>query len=81
MFEEISEMLYGYIIQVEMLFLRYYRQNPFEIMRRLPLKDLQVYVSQIEKAEKKERDSIKKKEIMTALQQVNEILNVIFHKK
>ena len=74
-------MLYGYIIQAEMLFLRYYKVNPFEIMKDITLLDLQTYVQQIEKQEKKEQESFKKKDIMTALKKVNEILNFIFYKK
>ena len=50
-------------------------------MRGIPLVDLQVYVKQIEKAEKKERDSFKKKDLMTALKQICEILNYMFYKK
>lgn len=64
-----------------MLFLRYYKVNPFQIMKGIPLVDLQVYVKQIEKAEKKERDSFKKKDLMTALKQICEILNYMFYKK
>jgi len=33
-------MLYGYIVQAEMLFLRYYKINPFEIMKDMSLIDL-----------------------------------------
>ena len=36
-------------------------------MKGIPLVDLQVYIKMIEKAEKKERDSFKKKDLMTAL--------------
>ena len=81
MFKEISEMLYGYIIQAEMLFLRYYKVNPFQIMQNISLIDLQFYIKQIEQKEKKEHDSFKKKDIMTALRKINEILNFIFYKK
>lgn len=81
MFNEISQMLYGYILQAEVFFLRYYKVNPFELMKDMSLYDLQVYVKQIEKEEKKERDSFKKKDIMTALRQICEILNWIFYKK
>ena len=70
-----------YILQAEVFFLRYYKVNPFELMKDMSLYDLQVYVKQIEKEEKKERDSFKKKDIMTALRQICEILNWIFYKK
>ena len=81
MFGEMSKMLYGYILQVEVFFLRYYKVNPFEMMKDMSLYDLQLYVKQIEKEEKKERESLKKKDIMTALRQICEILNWIFYKK
>jgi hypothetical protein len=64
-----------------MLFLRYYKVNPFEIMKDISLLDLQTYIQQIEKYEKKEKDNFKKKELMTALKQICDILNIIFYKK
>lgn len=81
MFKDIAQMLYGYIVQAEMLFLRYYKVNPFEIMKDMSLIDLQFYIKQIEKQEKKEHESFKKKDIMNALKQICEILNFIFYKK
>ena len=81
MFNEISQMLYGYILQVEVFLLRYYKVNPFELMKDMSLYDLQVYIKQIEKEEKKDHDSFKKKDLMTALRQISEILNWIFYKK
>lgn len=50
-------------------------------MKDMSLYDLQVYVKQLEKEEKKERDSFKKKDMMTALRQICEILNWMFYKK
>ena len=61
--------------------MRYYKVDPFQIMKGIPLVDLQVYIKMIEKAEKKERDSFKKKDLMTALKQICEILNYMFYKK
>lgn len=81
MFQEIAKQLYGYIIQAEMLFLRYYKINPFDIMRNITMLDLQMYIKQIEEKEKAEHEKFKKKEIMTALKHINDILNVIFYKK
>lgn len=81
MFKEISQAIYGYIMQAELFFLRYYKVNPFEMMKDMSLYDLQLYIKQIEKEEKKQRDSFKKKDIMTALRQINEILNWVFYKK
>lgn len=81
MLDQVTQILYGYILQAEMLFLRYYKVDPFQIMKGIPLVDLQVYVKQIEEAEKKERESFKKKDLMTALKQICEILNYMFYKK
>jgi hypothetical protein len=81
MLDQVTQILYGYILQAEMLFLRYYKVDPFQIMKGIPLVDLQVYVKQIEEAEKKERESFKKKDLMTALRQICEILNYMFYKK
>lgn len=81
MLDQVTQVLYGYILQAEMLFLRYYKVDPFQIMKGIPLVDLQVYVKQIEEAEKKERESFKKKDLMTALKQICEILNYMFYKK
>ena len=81
MFREISQMLYGYIIQAEMIFLDVYKVNPWQIMKDLTLMDLQIYVKRIEKDWKKKKESMKNKDVMEALQQVNEILTWVFHKK
>lgn len=81
MYDQMCQVLYGYILQVEVLFMRYYKVDPFQIMKGIPLVDLQVYIKMIEKAEKKERDSFKKKDLMTALKQICEILNYMFYKK
>ena len=81
MFEEISLMLYGYIVQAEMIFLDMYKVNPFDIIKDLPLVDLQLYMKRIEESQKKKHDNFKKKDIMEALKRVNEILTWIFHKK
>lgn len=81
MFNDISQMLYGYIISVEVFLLRYYKVNPFELMKDMSLYDLQVYIKQLEKEEKKERESFKKKDLVTALRQISEILNWMFYKK
>ena len=48
MFEEISLMLYGYIVQAEMIFLDIYKVNPFDIIGKMPLVDLQLYMKRIE---------------------------------
>lgn len=81
MYDQMCQVLYGYILQTEVLLMRYYKVDPFQIMKGIPLVDLQVYIKMIEKAEKKERDSFKKKDLMTALRQICEILNYMFYKK
>lgn len=81
MYDQMCQVLYGYILQAEVLLMRYYKVDPFQIMKGIPLVDLQVYIKMIEKAEKKERDSFKKKDLMTALRQICEILNYMFYKK
>lgn len=40
MYDQMCQILYGYIIQAEMLFLRYYKVDPFQIMKGIPLVDL-----------------------------------------
>lgn len=81
MYDQVCQVLYGYILQTEVFFLRYYKIDPFQVMKGIPLVDLPVYIKMIEKAEKKERESFKKKDLMTALRQICEILNYMFYKK
>lgn len=42
-----AEMLYYYIIRSEMVFLRMYKTNPFEIDRDISLLDLHTYMTTI----------------------------------
>ena len=81
MFQEMAEMIYGYIIKAEMVFLRLYKVNPFEIMNQISLIDLNTYMSVIQNDEKKEHDSMKKEKIMECLKAVSDYLNVMFYKK
>ncbi len=81
MFKEISFSLYGVILNAEVLFLRYYKVNPFEIMKDISLLDLQTYIKKIEDEEKKESKKINKKDFITALKQISELLNYMFYKK
>ena len=81
MFKEISFALYGVILNAEVLFLRYYKVNPFEIMKDITLLDLQTYIKKIEEEEKKESKKINKKDFITALKQISELLNYMFYKK
>ena len=47
MFKEISLTLYGYILDAEMVFLEFYKLNPIELMRTMPLMDLPQYMKRI----------------------------------
>jgi hypothetical protein len=68
-------------MKAEVLFLRYYKVNPFEIMKDISLLDLQTYIKQIEEEEKKDQKKINKKDLITALKQICELLNYMFYKK
>lgn len=81
MWKEMQEMVYYYIINSEMVFLRLYKTNPFDIMNQITLMDLNTYMKKIETEEKKEHDSMKKNKIMECLKGVSDILNVMFYKK
>lgn len=81
MFKEIAEQLYGYILSAEMIFLDIYKVDPWQIMKNMSLLDLQIYMKRIEKEWKDKKDNFKKKDIMEALQKINEILTWMFHKK
>lgn len=81
MFQEMAAMIYGYIIKAEMVFLRLYKVNPFEIMSHMSLIDLNVYMNQIAKEEKKEHEGMKKTKIMECLKGISDYLNIMFYKK
>ena len=74
-------MIYVYIMKAEMIFLRLYKVNPYEIMKNISLIDLNTYLTMIEKEEKKEHESMKKNKIMECLRGISEYLNLMFHKK
>lgn len=81
MFQEMAEMVYYYIIKAEMVFLRLYKVNPFDIMSKITLLDLNTYMTTIENEEKKEHESMKKNKIMECLKGISDYLNVMFYKK
>ena len=81
MFQEMAEMIYGYIIKAEMVFLRFYKVNPFEIMNHISLLDLNTYMTVIQKEEKKEHESMNKTKIMECLKGISDYLNIMFYKK
>lgn len=81
MMQDMAEMIYPYIIKAELLFLRLYKVNPYEIMKNISLLDLNTYLTSIEREEKKEHDSMGKTKIMDCLKVISDYLNVMFHSK
>lgn len=81
MYNELNQMLYGYILEAELIFLRTYNVNPFEIMSNMSLLDLDVYLNKIQAKEKEQQESIKKNDIMKSLYSINQILSMMFYKK
>ena len=81
MFQEMAAMIYGYIIKAEMVFLRLYKVNPFEIMNHISLLDLNTYMSAIQREEKKEHEGMAKAKVMECLKAISDYLNIMFYKK
>ena len=81
MFREISQQLYGYILNAERILLDIYKVNPWQIVGEMPLVDLQLYMKKIEDSWKKKKDNFKKKDMMEVLKHINDVLPWIFHKK
>ena len=73
-------MLYGYILDAEMVFLEFYKLNPIELMRTMPLMDLPQYMKRIQKNKEKEKKTFKNKDVTAALKAVCDCLNFIFYK-
>lgn len=74
-------MVYIYIMKAELIFLRIYKVNPFEMLEHLSILDLNTYMVAIEREEKKEHDGMKKSKIMECLKGISDYLNVMFYKK
>lgn len=72
-------MIYHYIINCEIVILRYFKIDPIVFTSHIALVDLNVYMKKIEAEEKKTHESIKKKDIMKSLKQVCDVLNTIFY--
>lgn len=81
MFREISQQMYTYIINAEMVFLDIYSVDPWTILRHMSMIDLQVYMKRIEADWKKKNDNFKKKDVIEALKHINLVLTWMFHKK
>ena len=67
MFREISQQLYGYILNAEMILLDIYKVNPWQIVGEMPLVDLQLYMKKIEDSWKKKKDNFKKKDMKVSI--------------
>lgn len=67
MFGEVSSAMYRYIVEAEFLFLRYFKMNPFEVMDKITLLDLVSYMQILERKNKREQDSVQKKDFEKAL--------------
>jgi len=74
-------MIYGYIIKAELVFLRMYKVDPFDIMSHISLLDLNTYMNAIQSEEKKQRDGMAKAKIMDCLKGISDYLNILFYKK
>lgn len=81
MWQEMMEMVYIYIMKAELIFLRLYKVDPFQIMEHLSVLDLNTYIVAIEREEKKEHEGMKKSKIMECLKGISDYLNIMFYKK
>lgn len=82
MYQEMSKMMYFYIIKAEMVFLRAYKTNPLDLMKQMTILDLNMYLTQIEAEEKREHNQIRSgNKVMECLRAANEYLNMIFYVK
>ena len=55
MYKEMSEMMYYYILKAEMVVLRQYKINPFDVIKGMSLLDLNTYLKTLQTEEEKER--------------------------
>lgn len=81
MFQQMAEMLYYYILRSEMVFLRMYKTNPFEIDRDISLLDLHTYMTTIQKEIEKENKQQGNNKVMNCLRGVCDYLNMMFYTK
>lgn len=81
MFVDMARMIYGYIVKSEMVFLRLYKVDPFQIMSHITLLDLNMYMNNITQEEKKQHEGMKKAKIMECLKSISDYLNIMFYKK
>lgn len=82
MYQEMSKMMYFYIIKAEMVFLRMYKTNPLDLMRDMTILDLNMYLTQIQAEEKKEHNQMRSSNhVIECLRGVNDYLNMMFYRK
>lgn len=81
MWNDMAQLIYAYIIKVELIFIRLYKINPIDTMNHMSVLDLHTYITSIMEAEKKERNSTNNKHIMECLKGVSDYLNFMFYNK
>lgn len=74
-------MIYGYIVKSEIVLLRLYKIDPLAMMDHMSLLDLNMYMANISKEEKKQHESMTKAKIMECLKSISDYLNLMFYKK
>lgn len=75
MFRELSKKLYVYIIQVELMFLRFYKIDPFTMFQGMTIIDVQSLVQSIEEQNRKDRENKQSDKLMKSLVAIRDILN------
>lgn len=73
-------MLYSYILDAEMVFLEFYKLNPIDMMRSMPLMDLPQVMKRIQKNKEKEKKKLSNKDVTAALKAVCDYLNFVFYR-
>lgn len=82
MYKQMSEMMYYYIIKAEMVFLRIYKVDPFQLIKNISLLDLNTYLKTLQTEDEKEKKKFGgSKHVMQCLKGVNDYLNLMFYKK
>ena len=74
-FKELAKSTYNYIIEIELVFLRRYKIDPFQLFSKMTLLDFESYIARIEgqiKEEEKRKDS---KDFGKSLIAIRDILN------
>lgn len=66
--------VYKYIIDCELFILRYFKLDPFNMFKHMALYDLRIYITQILEMNKKDAESINKKDIEKAMVYLRDVL-------